>query len=331
LGSSANGEAPRISVVIPVRNAADDLARCLEMLGRQSVDSSLYEVLVLDDGSDDSTADVAQRLGARVIRQRRSGAAAARNRGAREARGDLVLFLDADCRADPCWIEEISRPLREQNGLDATVGLYDSVQTSPVARFVQLEHEFRYERMSARSRIDFLNSGNCAFRRETLLEYPFDESFHRLEDVELSFRLTRDGRTMIFVPTARVDHRHPETIAALLRRKFNYARYALPLYRRYPSKAVADASTPQERRARLALLALAIVLLPAALIHSAFGWLSLAALVGSVAMSSGVTARAFGQSPAMGFASIGLVLLGNLAFLAGSVRGLLSGRAPEAN
>jgi glycosyltransferase involved in cell wall biosynthesis len=326
-----NGDAPGISVVIPVRNAAEDLARCLETLRRQSVDHAAFEVLVLDDGSEDATPDVARRHGARVIRQERQGAAAARNRGVREARGDIVLFLDADCRADPRWVEEITRPLREESGPDATVGLHDSAQTSLVARFVQLEHEFRYERMSAREKIDFLNSGNCAFRRKTLLEYPFDETFHRLEDVELSFRLTRDGRTMIFVPAARVDHRHPETVAALLRRKFNYARYALPLYRRYPGKAVADASTPQERRARLVLLALAIVLAPAALIHPTFGWLSLAALIGSVAMSSGVIGRAFRQSTAMGFASVGLVALGNLAFLMGGIRGLLTGRAPEAN
>lgn len=320
-----------ISVVIPVRNAPDDLARCLRTLERQSVDPSGFEVLVLDDGSDDATPDVGQRLGARVIRQQRLGAAAARNRGVREARGDLVLFLDADCEADPRWVEEISLPLREESGIDGAVGKYDTTQTSLVARFVQLEMEARYERMRARERIDFLNSGNCAFRKGTLLDYPFDESFHRLEDVELSFRLAQDGHAMIFVPTASVSHRHPRTVGALLRRKFNYARYALPLYRRYPVKAVVDSSTPQERRARLVLLAVAVIIAPGALISPVFGWVSLAALLASLALSWGIIARAFRESPRFGIASIALVLLGNLAFLAGAVRGMLTGRAPEAN
>jgi glycosyltransferase involved in cell wall biosynthesis len=329
---SESGESPvRISVVVPVRNAPDDLARCLGALSRQSVEPAGYEVLVLDDGSDDTTPEVARRLGARVIQQPRCGAASARNRGVREARGDFVLFLDADCEAESRWIEEISLPLREESGVDAAVGTYDTAQSSLVARFVQLELEARYDRMIARERIDFLNSGNCAFRRSTLLENPFDESFHRLEDIELSFRLTRDGHSMVFVPTARVRHRHPHTIGALLRRKFNYARYAVPLYRRYPGKAIADSSTPQERRARVVLAGIAVVLAPGVLIHAALGWLSLAALLGSVALSSGVIGRAFRRSPRLGLAALWLLLLGNLAFLAGSVRGLLSGRAPEAN
>ncbi|MGQ0720828.1 MAG: glycosyltransferase [Candidatus Eiseniibacteriota bacterium] len=331
MSSSTNGEAPAISVVIPVRNAPDDLARCLETLARQSVDPAAFEVLVLDDGSDDATPDVGQRLGARVIRQQRLGAAAARNRGVREARGEIVLFLDADCEADPRWIEEISHPLREKSGVEGAVGKYDTTQSALVARFVQLEIEARYERMQARDRIDFLNSGNCAFRRQTLLNYPFDESFHRLEDVELSFRLAQDGHAMIFVPTASVCHRHPRTVAGLLRRKFNYARYAMPLYRRYPVKAIVDSSTPQERRARLVLLAAAVVTAPGALIHPMFGWVALAALAGSIALSFGVIVRAFRQSPRFGFAAVGLVALGNLAFLAGVARGILTGRAPEAN
>jgi GT2 family glycosyltransferase len=211
------------------------------------------------------------------------------------------------------------------------VGRYDSEQDSIVSRFVQLELEGRYERMRSRRRIDFLNSGNCAFRRETILHYPFDEDFHRLEDVELSFRLARDGLDLVYAPGARAHHRHPERFWSLLRRKFNYARYALPLYRRYPDKAVSDSSTPPTRRARLVLLGLSVLFLLGAWIHPAALALSAASAIGWLVLSSNVIGKAFRISPSFGLASLSLVLFGNLAFLAGAVRGLLAGRAPHAN
>ncbi len=322
---------PRISVVIPVRNAREDLAKCLESLAQQSVPPGDFEVLVVDDGSDDGTPDVAHEHGARVISQPRRGASAARNRGALEARGELVLYVDADCVADAVWIEELSRPLLEDPTLAGTVGRYESDQRSTVARFVQLDLEGRYDRMSSHGRIDFLNSGNCGIRRQLLLRYPFDEKFQRLEDVELSFRLTADGHAMIFVPEARAWHRHPEQVEVLMRRKFNYARYAFPLYRQYPGKAASDSSTPQNRRVRLAALAGFLVLLPVAWLHPTIGALALGSLLLSFVTSAGLLARAFGESPSFGFASAAYLFVGNLAFLAGAARGLLVGKPPEAN
>jgi glycosyltransferase involved in cell wall biosynthesis len=317
--------------VIPVRNARDDLARCLESLARQSTPAESFEVIVVDDGSDDGTPDVAARAGARVVSQGRRGAGAARNRGAREARGEIVLYLDADCVADAVWIEELSRPLFADARLAGTVGRYESDQRAPVARFVQLDLEGRYARMQSRERIDFLNSGNCGLRRELLARYPFDEEFQRLEDVELSFRLTADGHAMVFVPEARAWHRHPETVGALVRRKFNYARYAFPLYRQYPGKAASDASTPQERRARLASTAAFLALLPFAWVHPAVGAAALGAALLSLATSWRLLATAVEASVSFGLACAAYLFAGNVAFVAGVARGFLAGRPPEAN
>ena len=321
---------PRFTVVIPVRNARDDISRCLESLARQSA-SSGFEIVVVDDGSEDDTPDVARSLGARVVSQNRRGASAARNRGVREARGDLVLFIDADCVADARWLQELSEPIAADASLAGGIGRYESEQTSLVARFVQLDLEARYDRMKSHDRIDFLNSGNCALRRELLTRYPFDEKFQRLEDVELSFRLTSDGHTMIYVPEARAWHRHPEALSVLMRRKFNYARYAFPLYRQYPGKAASDTSTPLERRARLISLTLFLALLPFVWVHPAVVVLAAAAAIGSITASGKLIARAFAESPRFGLASMGFLFLGNLAFVAGAVRGLLAGRPPEAN
>jgi glycosyltransferase involved in cell wall biosynthesis len=318
-----------VTVVIPARDARDDVLRCLESLRRQTVAPA--EIVVVDDGSGDGTAEAAAAQGARVVRQERLGASHARNRGVVAASGEYVCFLDADCIAEPRWLEELCRPLREDPSLAGTIGRYETGQSSLIARFVQLEVEDRYRRMAARDRIDFLNSGTCAFRGELIARYPFDPRFQRLEDVELSFRLARDGHAMAYVPGAVVKHRHPESLAALLRRKFNYARYALPLYRQYPAKATGDTSTPQSRRWRLALLGVFVLLLPFVWIHPALLVASLAAAAGSLAFSARTIWSGFRISPQLGVVTMACLFAGSIAFVAGTARGVLSGDAPEAN
>ena len=80
---------PAISIVVPAFNAQQTIADCVRALQRQSVQSNQYEIIVVDDGSTDDTAGTAQRLNARVLCQAHTGKSAARNCGARTARGDI--------------------------------------------------------------------------------------------------------------------------------------------------------------------------------------------------------------------------------------------------
>src|SRR3989304_2498563 len=96
------------SVIVPAYNAVDELPRCLAALERQSIARARYEVIVVDDGSTDPPAVVAERAGAKVIRATHGGPAAARNSGAGAAQGDLLLFTDADCEPAPDWIEPMA-------------------------------------------------------------------------------------------------------------------------------------------------------------------------------------------------------------------------------
>lgn len=94
-----------VSVIIPCRNAANTLGRTLSALSRQ-VPTPPDEVIVVDDGSSDGSAELAEMTNVvtRVLRQRSEGPAAARNRGAAEATGELLVFLDADCEPTPRWL-----------------------------------------------------------------------------------------------------------------------------------------------------------------------------------------------------------------------------------
>lgn len=111
---------PVVSVVIPVYNDADRLARCLAALEEQTYPSERLEILVVDNGSRDHVADVVARSeGARLLVELRPGSYSARNHGIRKANGEIVAFTDADCIPSGTWIERGVRHLLE----DPTIGL----------------------------------------------------------------------------------------------------------------------------------------------------------------------------------------------------------------
>jgi glycosyltransferase involved in cell wall biosynthesis len=102
---AGDAEAVRVSVVIPVRNGEDVLPECLDALAAQRA-APRYEVLVIDNGSTDRTADVASRhpVGARVIHEAERGPYAARNTGIASASGAIVALTDCDCVPEPGWL-----------------------------------------------------------------------------------------------------------------------------------------------------------------------------------------------------------------------------------
>ena len=111
---------PTVSVVIPVKDDAVLLRRCLAALAAQHVRP--HEIVVVDNGSTDDSADVAREFGVRVVAEPEPGIPAASARGFDDATGDLIARLDADCVPPADWIERIRDAFAADAGLDAITG-----------------------------------------------------------------------------------------------------------------------------------------------------------------------------------------------------------------
>ena len=249
----------KASVIVPAHNAAQTIEQCIEALLEQSAAWEHYEVIVVDDGSTDGTATLAQSYGVRVLTQPHRGPAAARNLGASQASGDILLFTDADCAPTRTWIEEMTGAFADPE-VAGVKGTYLTRQQELVARFVQIEYEDKYDHMARQERIDFVDTYSAGYRRDVLLANGgFDTAFPTasVEDQELSFRLARKGYKMVFAPRARVYHRHDASLEEYARRKFNIGYWKALLTQWHPERLVSDSHTPQILKVQIILLGLA--------------------------------------------------------------------------
>jgi len=197
-----------VSVVIPVHNAAGYLRECLEHL-RQSVNVE-YECIVVDDGSTDESAEIAAQFGTTVLRtDRKRGPAFARNLGAGKAHGEILLFIDADVCVYPDTIARIMATFEQDAGVAAVIGSYDDCPESQdfLSRYRNLMHCYVHHH-SHREACTFW-SGCGAIRKSIFHKYSgFNESYERpaIEDIELGFRMSRDGNKILLDASILVKH-----------------------------------------------------------------------------------------------------------------------------
>lgn len=268
----------RYSVIVPAFNAGVTLEDCLRGLFEQTVARDLYEVIVVDDGSTDDTVTIAERFPVRLLRQKQSGPAVARNLGARAALGCFLLFTDADCEPTPIWLAEIVAPLDADTEIAGVKGAYRTRQTSLIARFCQVEFEVKYAGLRRRRFIDFVDTYSAAFRKDAFWGAGgFDPSYPlpTVEDAELAYNLAAQGHRLVFAERAVVYHRHPESLWRYAFRKWRFGFWRVRVYQRHPNKLAGDSNTPRSTQAQMAFACLSVVLAP----FPETRWLAGAALV----------------------------------------------------
>ena len=219
---------PRVSVIIPVRNRPQDLARCLASLKRVIYPAGLMEIMVVDDASSDQTLEVAQSFGAAtIINKNRQGASRCRNLAAAQAKGDMLCFVDSDCTVQPDWLMELMRVMKDPV-VTACGGLVDSsLAASALDRYERVMSSLRMGDRPNDSRLSdaffYLPSCNLCVRSDAFRELGgFNESMEVGEDVDLCWRIIDSNGIVEYRPAAVVYHRHRNKVRAFCGRRFDY-------------------------------------------------------------------------------------------------------------
>jgi len=231
------GAIPNVSVVVPTHGRPGQVRRCIDSLMRLDYPCTALQIVVVDDGGPPPDLDgLHAGPDLRIIPQHNRGPAAARNRGAREADGEILAFTDDDCRPRPDWLTHLVAALTEEpaamvggrtvNGLGGNIWasasqdlvsfLYDSFATSHALR-------------------PFFTTNNLAVRRDAFLGIGgFDDGFPlpAAEDRDLSERWAHEVGRLRYVDDAVVDHFHELDAWTFIRQHHRYGRGAVQLAER---------------------------------------------------------------------------------------------------
>lgn len=180
------------SVIIPARNEEDNISVCLHSIFANSYPQDRYEVIVIDNGSDDRTVSIAESNGAQVVQIPGVNISALRNHGARMAQGRVLVFMDADCTVAADWLEQASRYLKQKE-----VSLFGSPPGIPQdSTWVQRTWLLvRGKRGETVAEVSWLESMNMFIPRQLFLDMDgFNEDLVTCEDVDISYRLAAYGK-----------------------------------------------------------------------------------------------------------------------------------------
>jgi glycosyltransferase involved in cell wall biosynthesis len=218
----------QLSIIIPAHNAEHTLADCLRAIEAQSIPHSDYEVIVVNDGSTDGTASVAEAFDVRLVHQKHRGGAPARNSGIKEAKGEWIASTDADCLPSRMWLSHLLNTVHQNNGGKKVLGAAGRIlgypSDSPVSRYIDLTGGIDTERHLAHPTFPYAPLGNVMYQRTALNEVGgLNENYSHYPGPDLHFRLCQQyGGQFFFEPRAVVFHHHPTNWKWYGRQQFGY-------------------------------------------------------------------------------------------------------------
>lgn len=308
---------PFISVVVPVYNGERFLQACIDSLKNQTYDR--YEIIVVDDGSTDGSAALVTPPARLVSTEGRTGAGAARNRGAGEAKGDYLLFTDADVEAPPTWIERTVATIRDQGVKCGGAGYAGPVEDTFVQWFAY--EELAWRRRNYHGEVDTLVSNNMFCERalfKAMGGFPTAYRVASLEDMEFSWAVSRE-HTLWWDKDNGVYHNFSQTVKAYLRQQSRFARDTVPMV--LGNRSVVGGKTHHPRSFYLEVFLTGLAVLLALLLQPLP---ALACALAVLALGHGLLRALYRKCrPGYVLKGAGLILVRNVTIILGAIHGVI--------
>jgi GT2 family glycosyltransferase len=233
---SAAGPWPRVSVIVCTHNGQSTLTECLARLTTLKYPD--FEVIVVNDGSSDASAEIAEAHEARLVQTEHRGLSHARNVGIANATGEIVAFLDDDAYPDHDWLYYLAASLRANGHAGVGGPNIAPGDDGLVAECVAAAPGGPIHVLISDREAEHVPGCNMAFRKAALEEIGgFDERFRVAgDDVDVCWRLQESGRTLGFSAGAVVMHRRRDSVRRYLRQQYGYGEAEALLERKWPSR-----------------------------------------------------------------------------------------------
>ncbi len=206
---------PRVAIIIPALNAEKYLKSCLEAVFHIDYPADCLEVILVDNGSWDKTVEIAKQYPVKVLVEPKCTISRLRNIGARQSKGEIFAFLDADCVPLKDWLRN-SVVILNQEGVGAT-GCWYLLPKNPT--FIEkVWDSVTSQRRETIGEIDWVPSGDLLIKAEVFNTiHGFDEALTTSEDVDICQRIKNAGFKIISDVKVAVEHLgNPKTVRGIL-------------------------------------------------------------------------------------------------------------------
>jgi glycosyltransferase involved in cell wall biosynthesis len=233
---SANEKLPFISVVVCTYNGSATIHDCMK--GLMAMDYPNYEVIVVDDGSTDTTAQIVNTYPVKLITTPNEGLSSARNKGLYASAGEIIAYLDDDAYPDPHWLRYLAAAYLHSDHAGIGGPNIAPPEDGPIAKCVANSPGGPVHVLLSDEMAEHIPGCNMSFRKDVLLEIGGFDSIYRAagDDVDVCWRVQQTGRTIGFHPSAVVWHHRRNSIKAYWNQQKGYGKAEALLEAKWPEK-----------------------------------------------------------------------------------------------
>ena len=213
-----------ISIIIPVFNGERTIKGCLKSVTNQNYPAEKYEIIVVDNASYDNTVNIVEEFPAMLLFEKRAcNSYMARNLGIKQAKGKIIVFIDADCVAETNWLANLVEPFHDEN-VGVVAGEVLSSEPENMIQGFYAFTGFLEQEKKVKAQISAIGAGNVAIRKrifDTVGE--FDEDFRWGGDNDFGVRMQKETSYVIrFAKNAIVYHYHRVSLRGLIKHAYTY-------------------------------------------------------------------------------------------------------------